>query len=338
MTPKELGIEHSERLWIGGTWRPAHSGRLMHLVSPNTEEVFASVAEADALDMDAAVAAARTAFETGPWSRMNAAGRIAALERMSQHLHGREGAREFLLEVDAYLQQLQARVHERVGRALKIDIVSDHGSTMMPSQVVPVQDAFEACGFRRNMKMEGERDVAFALPGIVGSMAISVRPSQLEDAAKCLAPLEGVDLVAVNRGDAVGVVSADGEAEVRQLRTAPERYGYRALRGDPLGLLALQPGPGTSREFDQDTLFALTRDGERHDGGVPMRPERERHVEPHGAGARGHGHDRVNCNANACVATRSRMRLLAYFRLNSPPTMRLITPVASTPSTPTSAS
>jgi hypothetical protein len=181
------------------------------------------------------------------------------------HLHGREGARAFLLEVDAYLQSLQARVHERVGRPLKIDIVSDHGSTMMPSRVVPVQDAFEACGFRRNMKMEDERDVAFALPGIVGSMAISVRPSQLEAAAQCLAPLEGVDLVAVNRGDVVGVVSADGEAEVRQLGTAPERYGYRALRGDPLGLLALQAGEGTSREFDQATLFALTRDGERPD-------------------------------------------------------------------------
>ena len=178
------------------------------------------------------------------------------------HLHGREGAREFLLEVDRYLQALQARVRERSGRELKIDIVSDHGSTMMPSRVVPVQQAFEACGFRRNMKMEGERDVAFALPGIVGSMAISVRPAVLEEAAQCLAPLEGVDLVVVNRGDVVGVLGPGGEAEVRLVSTAPERYSYRALRGDPLGLLELTPGqPGDTREFDQAELFALTRDG-----------------------------------------------------------------------------
>ena len=181
------------------------------------------------------------------------------------HLYGREGARAFLLEVDGYLQALQARVRERSGRALKIDIVSDHGSTMMGSQVVPVQAAFEGCGFRRNMKMQGERDVAFALPGIVGSLAISVRPSVLEEAARCLAPLEGIDLVVVNRGDAVGLLSADGEAEVRQVSAAPERYGYRALRGDPLGLLALAPGTGNEREFDQAELFALTRDGERPD-------------------------------------------------------------------------
>jgi hypothetical protein len=181
------------------------------------------------------------------------------------HLHGREGARAFLLEVDAYLAALQERVRARVHRPLKIDIVSDHGSTMMPSEVVPVQEAFEACGFHRNMKMEAPRDVAFALPGIVGSMAVSVRPGMELEAARCLAALPGVDLVAVNRDDAVGVVSAAGEAEVRLLGESPERYSYHALHGDPLGLLALAPGTGDTREFDESALFELTRDGERPD-------------------------------------------------------------------------
>jgi len=181
------------------------------------------------------------------------------------HLYGRDGARAFLLEVDAYLATLEAQVRARSGRGLKIDLVSDHGSTMMPSQVVPVEDAFAACGFARDQKMRGERDVAFALPGIVGSMAITVRPAYTEEAARCLAPLPGVDLVAVNRGDAVGVLSARGEAEVRQLPGSAERYAYRALQGDPLGLLALAPGTGGLREFDQAQLFALTRDGGRPD-------------------------------------------------------------------------
>lgn len=181
------------------------------------------------------------------------------------HLHGRAGARAFLLEVDAYLAALQERVRARVNRPLKIDIVSDHGSTMMPSDVVPVQEAFEACGFHRNMKMEGARDVAFALPGIVGSMAVSVRPGMESEAAHCLAVLPGVDLVAVNRGDAVGVVSAAGEADVRLVVEAPERYSYHALHGDPLGLLALAPGAGDTREFDEAALFELTRDGVRPD-------------------------------------------------------------------------
>jgi hypothetical protein len=184
------------------------------------------------------------------------------------HLYGREGARAFLLELDDYLQALDARVRARSGRGLKIDLVSDHGSTMMPSQVVPVEDTLAACGFRRSEEMAGERDVAFALPGIVGSMAITTRPALAEEAAKCLAPLPGMDLVAVNRGDAVGVLGPGGEAEVRLLPGEPERYSYRALRGDPLGLLALDANAGAAgneRVFEESMLFALTRDSARPD-------------------------------------------------------------------------
>jgi hypothetical protein len=188
------------------------------------------------------------------------------------HLHGRAGARAFLLEVDDYLRALDARVLARSGRGLKIDLVSDHGSTMMASQVVPVADALAACGFRRNQQMARERDVAFALPGIVGSMAITARPAVAEEAARCLAPLPGMDLVAVNRGDAVGVLAADGEAEVRMLPGAPERYAYRALRGDPLGLLPLLAPSlayggerADERVFEEGALFEATREAARPD-------------------------------------------------------------------------
>jgi hypothetical protein len=185
------------------------------------------------------------------------------------HLHGRDGARAFLAEVDDYLQALDARVRARSGRGLKIDLVSDHGSTMMGSEVVPVEETLAACGFRRSEEMRGERDVAFALPGIVGSMAITARPAVTEEAARCLAPLAGMDVVAVNRGDSVGVMNADGEAEVRMLADAPERYAYRMLRGDPLGLRALAASATVAGAdelvFEQSTLFALTRDGARPD-------------------------------------------------------------------------
>jgi hypothetical protein len=185
------------------------------------------------------------------------------------HLYGRKGAREFLAEVDDYLQALDARVRERSGRGLKIDLVSDHGSTMMTSTVVPVEDTLQACGFRRSEEMKGERDVAFALPGIVGSMAITARPAVVEEAARCLAPLAGMDLVAVNRGEAVGVLSADAEAEVRLLPGDAERYAYRMLRGDPLGLRALagaaEAADGDELVFEQSTLFPLTIESARPD-------------------------------------------------------------------------
>jgi acyl-CoA reductase-like NAD-dependent aldehyde dehydrogenase len=60
------------RLFIGGRWTDAASGKTFETVNPATEEVLATVAEADAADVDQAVRAARAALETGPWSRLSA--------------------------------------------------------------------------------------------------------------------------------------------------------------------------------------------------------------------------------------------------------------------------
>jgi aldehyde dehydrogenase (NAD+) len=101
MIPEGIAIKHPDRLWIGGDWRVAHSGRMIDLVSPDTELVVGAVAEADAEDMDAAVAAARAAFDTGPWGRMRPAERVTVLEAMSRHLHARESelARAWTLQM-----------------------------------------------------------------------------------------------------------------------------------------------------------------------------------------------------------------------------------------------
>lgn len=90
MTPEGVNVRHSEQLWIGGRWIAAQSGRLIELISPDTEQIIGRVAEADETDMDAAVAAARAAFDAGPWAGTSAAERLAALKRMSAHLHARE--------------------------------------------------------------------------------------------------------------------------------------------------------------------------------------------------------------------------------------------------------
>jgi aldehyde dehydrogenase (NAD+) len=57
-----------KRLLIGGKWQPAASGRSFDTFNPATGQVIAQLAEGDSLDVEGAVAAARTAFE-GEWSR-----------------------------------------------------------------------------------------------------------------------------------------------------------------------------------------------------------------------------------------------------------------------------
>lgn len=82
-----LNLDH---LLIGGEWlSPTNDGRLK-IVSPDSEEIIARVAEAGAEDMDLAVAKAREAFDTGPWPRMPVAERVTVIERMTKLLHERQ--------------------------------------------------------------------------------------------------------------------------------------------------------------------------------------------------------------------------------------------------------
>ncbi|KAL4137308.1 Aldehyde dehydrogenase, mitochondrial [Phytophthora ramorum] len=64
-------------LLINGEFVPSSSGRTFETFNPATEEKIADVSEAVNADIDAAVAAARDAFE-GPWRTMSAEARVGA--------------------------------------------------------------------------------------------------------------------------------------------------------------------------------------------------------------------------------------------------------------------
>lgn len=64
-----------KQLLINGQWVSAQSGKTFEVYNPTSDEVIAHVAEGDAADINAAVAAARKAFDDGPWSKMTASER-----------------------------------------------------------------------------------------------------------------------------------------------------------------------------------------------------------------------------------------------------------------------
>ena len=55
----------------------------MDVINPNDETVLASIQRGSSEDIDAAVDAARTAFEKGPWRRMDAIERARCLFRLA---------------------------------------------------------------------------------------------------------------------------------------------------------------------------------------------------------------------------------------------------------------
>ncbi|MEU6563281.1 aldehyde dehydrogenase [Nocardia nova] len=72
-----------DRLFIDGRWAAPASNQMIEVVSPATEEIIARVPEGAEADIDAAVTAARRAFDSGPWGRSDLTERMAVLSKLS---------------------------------------------------------------------------------------------------------------------------------------------------------------------------------------------------------------------------------------------------------------
>jgi acyl-CoA reductase-like NAD-dependent aldehyde dehydrogenase len=83
-------LMYRRELFIGGAWVPPASGEHVDVISPSTEEPAGSVPLATNTDIDRAVAAARKAFDSGPWPRMTPAERADVLDRAAASLRKRE--------------------------------------------------------------------------------------------------------------------------------------------------------------------------------------------------------------------------------------------------------
>jgi len=77
------------QLFIDNEWVPAASGEMFDVVDPSNNEVVHHVAKGAAKDIDAAVQAARTAFDTGPWPRMSGNDRAEVLRKMGDEIAAR---------------------------------------------------------------------------------------------------------------------------------------------------------------------------------------------------------------------------------------------------------
>ncbi|MFC8672180.1 aldehyde dehydrogenase family protein [Streptomyces griseorubiginosus] len=89
MSPIEI---EPGRLFVGGRWREAADGARTEVIDPSRGTVVTTVAEAGAADVDAAVRAAREAFDAGTWSGLSGRERGRILYRVAELI--RENADE----------------------------------------------------------------------------------------------------------------------------------------------------------------------------------------------------------------------------------------------------
>jgi len=141
MTPQGVLIRHPDKLYIGGEWVAPKSGKSIEIVNPNSEEVVARVAEAGNEDMDLAVAAAREAFDNGPWPTTSPAERGAALNRMIDLLEPR-------------IPELAAAWTAQIGGLASFAPMMHGGSLMALRGIAALGDSFEWVSSKRGQSVD----------------------------------------------------------------------------------------------------------------------------------------------------------------------------------------
>src|SRR6201999_2085847 len=85
----EAPLQHSDSFFIGGEWVEPSSKRTIDVIDSTTEELYFSVPEALEPDMDSAIAAAREAFDHGPWRKMPHSERATYIKALAEELRKR---------------------------------------------------------------------------------------------------------------------------------------------------------------------------------------------------------------------------------------------------------
>ncbi|MEM5431027.1 aldehyde dehydrogenase [Cupriavidus oxalaticus] len=112
MTNRTIELKHPRRLYIDGEWIEPSTGGVFDVLDCSTEQVVATVARAESADMQRAVAAARRAFDDGPWPRMTPLERAGFLEKIAARLDALndEFARIWSLETGIVYRVAQPRI------------------------------------------------------------------------------------------------------------------------------------------------------------------------------------------------------------------------------------
>ncbi len=120
---------HVTSIIDGESVAPAARGEDIPVVNPTTEEVISRLREADADEVDAAVRAARRAFDSGPWPRMDINERKDILYSIRDHLRKSAEELAYLECLNTGLPLRSVRVHvQRMAR--NFEFFAEVASTM----------------------------------------------------------------------------------------------------------------------------------------------------------------------------------------------------------------
>ncbi|MFC7392959.1 aldehyde dehydrogenase family protein [Scopulibacillus cellulosilyticus] len=110
----------SYQLFIDGKWVNAASGKTFESINPSTGELNGIIAEGGKEDVDKAVAAARKAFESGPWKEMAPGDRGRLLYKLAQKMWDNLG---YLAEIESKDSGLLINETKNIAIPATIDVL-----------------------------------------------------------------------------------------------------------------------------------------------------------------------------------------------------------------------
>src|SRR5699024_2918444 len=145
LNPKvEAFLKSEKQLFINGQFVNSADGKTFETVNPATGDKLATVSEAGKEDVDAAVNAARKAFDSGPWSKISAAERSRLIYKLADLM---EEHKEELAQLDTLDngKPINETMVADVPLAIEHFRYYAGWSTKMVGQTIPVQGECFTC-------------------------------------------------------------------------------------------------------------------------------------------------------------------------------------------------
>ena len=163
-------IDHTS-FFIDGAWRAAKSDRSFDVISPRSEERVGRVPAASRADIDDAVAAARRAFDEGPWPRMSPGERAECLSRIATGIEKRKDELALLISEELGCTLLLSQLYMVVAPVMSFNYFAELGRTLeleevRVSDLTPLADSSEGASIS---PMRGNSLVVREPVGVVAS-------------------------------------------------------------------------------------------------------------------------------------------------------------------------
>ncbi len=181
-----------DKFYIGGRWTTPSGAAIIDVVNPASEETIAQIAAGDAADVDRAVEAARSAFET--WSQTSAGERARYLRETARGLEAR--AQELARIITAEMGMPVRAVHEnQVSSAIAVfssyaTLVEDYPFVEHRGRSRIVREPIGVCGFITPWNFPLLQIAGKVAPALAAGCTTVLKPSEV-------APLDAMILAEV---------------------------------------------------------------------------------------------------------------------------------------------